>query len=453
MLILAGVSLSSVFSERGIFNKAETAGEKHNEAKAREVLETVLLADGQYEKNINPNYNQDKFLDDLIKSEIQGSDVKGDVAIVGSWAFELDRSVPKIGRYLGNPNNLVFPTVSISEPVLTTNNTIASFTATAVEEKNGINKIELWLEGKIIETYTENYSNVKTKITKDFKVNKNGTYTVKVYGSLMTSEIAIVVGIIQPKPKTGDYVEYIPDEAPDYLIESIYSGYGANQTISQNRELKWRILNINEDGSFEIIADTPIEKNVYLKGGLGFNNGVLLLNRLCKAHYSNNKLNAIGRSINILDIEKRFTGEGIKVRNSSDNGLGIKYGTKGIFADAGRYLPDIYLNVSQDSTGETIEYYEEPTTKNYEETSGIQGTQTYYGVKMESNYLDNEEFFKIIFNTNTNYWVTSRCMYWYFDDTYRAQMCLRSIKKDSIAGDSLFFTHYGQRKLPTGKLC
>ena len=39
------------------------------------------MADGQYEKNINPEYNQDDFLDELIKSEIPGSDVKGNVAI------------------------------------------------------------------------------------------------------------------------------------------------------------------------------------------------------------------------------------------------------------------------------------------------------------------------------------------------------------------------------------
>ena len=72
LLILAAVSLSTVFSDKGVFSRAENAGEKYNEAKAREVLETVLLADGQYEKNINPDYNQDDFLDELIKSEITG---------------------------------------------------------------------------------------------------------------------------------------------------------------------------------------------------------------------------------------------------------------------------------------------------------------------------------------------------------------------------------------------
>ena len=43
LIILAAVSLSAVFSDKGVFERAENAGAKYNEAKAREVLETVLL--------------------------------------------------------------------------------------------------------------------------------------------------------------------------------------------------------------------------------------------------------------------------------------------------------------------------------------------------------------------------------------------------------------------------
>ena len=196
LLILAAVSLSTVFSDKGVFSRAENAGEKYNEAKAREVLETVLLADGQYEKNINPDYNQDDFLDELIKSEIPGSDVKGDVAIIGEHAYELDRSVPKIGRYLGKAEDLIFPTVTATEPVLATDYRTASFTVTALEEKNGINKIEIWFNGEKIETLTKTYDNIKTEITENFTVNKNGKYTIKAYGNLMASITVEVTGIV-----------------------------------------------------------------------------------------------------------------------------------------------------------------------------------------------------------------------------------------------------------------
>lgn len=138
LLILEGVTLNTVFNDKGIFNRAENAGLKYNEAKAKEVLETVLLAEGQYEKNINPKYNQDDFLDELIKKEIPGSDVKGDVAIIGKYAYELDRSVPKIGKTLEKADKLVFPTIEVSKVILLDNYRKARFTSTAIEDKNEI---------------------------------------------------------------------------------------------------------------------------------------------------------------------------------------------------------------------------------------------------------------------------------------------------------------------------
>ena len=193
LLILAAVSLSAVFSDKGVFSRAENAGAKYNEAKAREVLETVLLADGQYEKNINPEYNQDDFLDELIKSEIPGSDVKGDVAIIGEYAYELDRSVPKIGRYLGNPKDLVFPTVNATVQ-LASDKKNATITINASENKNGINKIEIWLLGEKIKEYK--YDPSKPEVTEPYIATHNGKYIIKAYGDLMASVTVEVTGIM-----------------------------------------------------------------------------------------------------------------------------------------------------------------------------------------------------------------------------------------------------------------
>ncbi len=195
MLILAAVGLSSVLSDKGVFSRAETAGEKYNEAKAREVLETVLLTDGQYEKNINPEYNQDEFLNDLIKNEIPDFTIKGDVAIIGKYAYELDRSVPKIGRYLGKAEDLVWPTVNATVE-LANDKKNATINIKALEEKNGINKIEIWLLGEKIEEYT--YDNIKTEVTVNppYIATQNGKYTIKAYGDLMSSTTVTVDGIV-----------------------------------------------------------------------------------------------------------------------------------------------------------------------------------------------------------------------------------------------------------------
>ena len=213
MLILAGVTLSSAFWDGGIFNRAEDAGVKYNEAKAREVL-----ADGQYEKNINPEYNQDKFLDDLIKSEIQGSDVKGDVAIVGGWAFELDRTVPKIGRPLGRADKLVFPTLTVSNPILATNYRTSSFTATAIEDKNG-------------------------------------TYTVKVYGDLMASATVEVTGIVPS-------VEFTPNGSTEWKKQHTtkVAVKETGETITSMKYLWVKDDGVNEPATNLFIKDCPSDR-------------------------------------------------------------------------------------------------------------------------------------------------------------------------------------------------
>ncbi len=166
---------------------------KYNEAKAREVLETVLLADGQYEKNINPEYNQDDFLDKLIKNEIPGTEIKGDVAIISGWAFELDRTIPKIGRGLGRADNLVFPTVTATVD-LATDKKNATINITAKEEKNGISKIEIWLLGEKIKEFP--YDPKKDEATEAYIATQNGKYTIKAYGDLMASTTVEVTGIM-----------------------------------------------------------------------------------------------------------------------------------------------------------------------------------------------------------------------------------------------------------------
>ena len=66
-------------------------------------------------------------------------------------------------------------------------------------------------------------------------------------------------------------------------------------------------MNINDDGSVELISATPTSKTVYLKGALGYNNGVYILNNLCKTQYSNSGLGTTARSLNKVDIENKFT--------------------------------------------------------------------------------------------------------------------------------------------------
>ena len=79
--------------------------------------------------------------------------------------------------------------------------------------------------------------------------------------------------------------------------------------MSTITNLRWRILEAS-DNTLTLISDTIANTDFTLEGPNGYNNGVLLLNNACKAMYSNSNLGAIGRSLNIDDIEAYSTYEG-----------------------------------------------------------------------------------------------------------------------------------------------
>ncbi len=76
-----------------------------------------------------------------------------------------------------------------------------------------------------------------------------------------------------------------------------------------DRNLSWRIWSIDEN-NITIIADRPVSTGgyedigaLYLSDSIGYNNGIYLINEICKKCYGNDELGAISRSINITDIE------------------------------------------------------------------------------------------------------------------------------------------------------
>ena len=102
----------------------------------------------------------------------------------------------------------------------------------------------------------------------------------------------------------GKYVDYKPTvETFTDHTDMAKSGDGSNVELSTEENLKWRILFI-EDNKLILISDTATEEKMSLGAPTGFNNGVLLLNNACKTMYSNNSLGAIGRNLNLEDIEK-----------------------------------------------------------------------------------------------------------------------------------------------------
>lgn len=208
LLILAGVSINTVLGKDGIIKKTQESKERHKMSEAREKLEIELL-DAKIEKQVNSKYNENEYLDSLILENIENSKVIGDTAVVDGYAFSLDRSVPKIGEYVGKEEELVFPTVATNVQIAEDCKS-ATITITAKEEQNGINKIEIIQGGYVIKEYT--YENVKGEITENYITKQNGKYFIKVYSKLSVTQIQNITNLVAS-------VKYTPNGNDEYKKE------------------------------------------------------------------------------------------------------------------------------------------------------------------------------------------------------------------------------------------
>ena len=229
--------------------------------------------------------------------------------------------------------------------------------------------------------------------------------------------------------KIGNYVNYKYDTASAYNLQSKYSGYSSDQSISQKKGLKWRILNIEKTtGTIDLISEKSIETDVKLGGILGYNNGPYLLNEICKAQYSNKSLGTSAKSINLLDFEKHLTTKGINARNSFVNiHQGVQYGKTMRYTGESAYYPALYKNqkgaginttsVSQPNITRGNDPYNEsqniatrePTTDSskIKATSVLTVTQTNYEININS---DNYGEAASVLGDGSWYWVASRCV-------------------------------------------
>ena len=246
--------------------------------------------------------------------------------------------------------------------------------------------------------------------------------------------------------KVGDYIDYTPDTAGNYMGLGTSENEKAGSTdnpadgIPQDTTLKWRVMNINNDGSVDIVSAAPIATNVYFQGSLGYNNGVLLLNDLCKSQYSNSTLGVTARSIDLEDIEKKFNSTGINARNTYNNG-NKTYGQTQTYTNNYSYTPDIYNHVGKTAAEESKDYYSTPTTATHSQKGTLEVQQTYYYFSnTPSSYFDDSTFHELIFGTGTAYWLASRdanC-----GSTY-AHFGLRYVDSAALDGNYLFFSSNG----------
>ena len=277
-------------------------------------------------------------------------------------------------------------------------------------------------------------------------------------------------------PKVGDVVKYIPDKVENYSLSAANSGYSSDQTIDSTYDpTVWKVMEIDESGKITKLFGTPkgVKVGVCLAGATGYNNGVYLLNDICKSRYGNTSLGAIARSLKIEDIESKLNEAGKTAKNTFKDTYEQQYGkTKKYTGNIAQY-PAIYaqekysgVNVSdvadntQVITGDIDEtaqaklnlngktqsdaiYTSLPTPAASKGTSveNLTCTQTGYSLKTPSSYFDDENFYNMIFGTGRILWIATRNV---SCDLYpyhaRFDFCLYRIYRDNLYGCSIFYS-------------
>ena len=264
--------------------------------------------------------------------------------------------------------------------------------------------------------------------------------------------------------KIGDYVNYTYDTVTEgYNLLSTESGYTDNQTVAQKNGMKWRILNIHEDGAVDLIGDiSSSDQTIYFRGALGYNNGVYLLNDICKELYSNSTLGLEARSVNLKDIENQLNETAIAARDAYVNGSSVQYGYTKTYTGIYSNYPNLYAQENGSGinlTGETEEERKEQVKKNgiglneegytspTEETSSKADSLTvtqnlyFFATTPESYFKDydgrSSTVRDMIFNTGTSYFLASRiagC-----DSTY-AGFGLHYVYNSALSGLYMFYS-------------
>ena len=231
--------------------------------------------------------------------------------------------------------------------------------------------------------------------------------------------------------KIGDYVNYTYDTS-SYTLKKEVSGYGSDQNVIPASGILWRVMNINSDGSVDLISNkVGATANIRIRGAKGYNNGVYILNDICKTMFSNSKLKnrSIVRSINMEDIEKQYKEETINERNSYISPGGVQYGyevssdgkiTTKTYGEGYNYYPALYEKEKGSGTSSTAlrtkgilrseSYYTGPTNQTSKEaiaSEGLTVTQTFYTIKLSEDSFINSNFNNLI---NGAFWIASRCV-------------------------------------------
>lgn len=154
--------------------------------------------------------------------------------------------------------------------------------------------------------------------------------------------------------KIGDYVFLVPD-LDTYTVPSDITGFEPtaqlNNTIQPNELKLWRVININNDGTFDLVSEYISSRNVVFSGTIGYANLIGGL-QLIASKYANEEFTVNTRMMGYdgqtltIDDTSRFDGsistlDSLVATGSPIEGNGFE-NSNGVLGDT-LYLKDIQL--------------------------------------------------------------------------------------------------------------
>ena len=423
-MILAGVSINTVLGDDGIIKKAKEAAAATKQASAEEEMNRLVL---EYQLASKDETLESFLQEKVTEGRIDGVTDNGDGTITITKKVEGKDYTITVKKPAAST-----PSVKVGAIRVVSDSTGAGSSLGEASTRKGTT-LYIMIES----TISGGTTTVSPQVP--YAVTENGTYkftvTGTVNGTTYTKEVSVEVNQFKNSIlndiniKIGDSVNYTYDPAGSYSLSSTYSG-SSDQTIAQTTGLTWKVLNVDKENyTVDIISTNPTSSTVYFKNILGYNNGPYLMNEICKAQYSNKTLGVEARSINLLDMEKHLTADGIKARNAYQyNSSTAKYGTTKTYPSNTKY-PSLYANqkgagpnvssiTPSDITKGNDPYEEskpiattEPTTDNTSGTGNpLTVTQTYYNISIDNT---NYGTASTVLANGTPFWVAARsvCTY------------------------------------------
>ena len=477
LLILAGVTITMTLGQNGLFTRAREGRAAYEESEVRDDL-SMLITQYTWDKAAEKT---DKGLGDYlkdngatsVKANADGTtlevEYKGYVFTVNKDSGEIT-SVSKAG-----PRPQVSG-VKVTEDSAGQGNNVEQGKIAADSGK------------KLYITFTSSIEGGTTTVSPavPYEVSKNGSYKFTITGTVgsktYTKEQTVTVNQYKAVASAliGKIVDYKPDtQNTGYDLSTAKSGYSSTQTIDSKYDpTVWKIMEVDENGNITKLLGVPSssQSRVYFYGSTGYNNGVYLLNDICKSRYGNASLGATARNLNIEDIESRMNSKGIAARNATKgyNNQSIQYGTTRKHTGSYTKYPAIYeqekysgVDVSDVTDGTqviagsvdaTAQARMNPNGKSVSddiyttlpETSETTGpsktnltcTQTFWGGSQSSSYYDDANFYNMIFGTGRWLWLASRyvdCNSGYL----LARFGLRFVGNGDLSGYAMFHSGGG----------